>query len=401
VGTDDGLIHLTEDGGKTWHNVTPPELKPWAKVSMMDASHTDPLGAYAAINTFRLDDLRPHIYRTRDGGKTWTHITNGIPDGAIVNTVKEDPKRKGLLFAGTENEVYVSFDDGDHWQSLRVNMPATSIRDLVVKDDDLVVGTHGRGFWILDDITPLRQITPEALNTAAVLFKPETATRFEWNRNTDTPLPPDEPAGENPPDGAILNYYLQHDASGLVTLEIRDAAGQVIRRYASDDKPIELKDEGEVPAYWMRPSRILAATGGLHRFVWDLHYPPPPGVPRTYPIAATPHDTASEPKGPWVVPGTYTARLTVGGKSYTQPLTIRMDPRVKSGTAALQQQFALSKRLYDAVVKVQQTLTSAKDDRRSALSAQLMRIYGLVQDGSGPTPPQTVAAAEAVLNQVQ
>jgi photosystem II stability/assembly factor-like uncharacterized protein len=401
VGTDDGLIHLTEDGGKTWQDVTPPELKPWAKVSMMDASHTDPLGAYAAINTFRLDDLRPHIYRTRDGGKTWTHITNGIPDGAIVNTVKEDPKRKGLLFAGTETEAYVSFDDGDRWQSLRVNMPATSIRDLVVKDDDLVVGTHGRGFWILDDITPLRQITPEALDTAAVLFKPETATRFEWNRNTDTPLPPDEPAGQNPPDGAILNYYLQHDANGVVTLEILDAAGRVIRRYASDDQPIELKDEGEVPAYWMRPSPILAATAGLHRFVWDLHYPPPPGVPRTYPIAATPHDTASEPRGPGVVPGTYTARLTVEGKRYTQPLTVRMDPRVKSGAAALQQQFALSKRLYDAVVKVQQMLTSAKDDRLSALSAQLMRIYGLVQDGSGPTPPQTVAAAEAVLKQVQ
>src|SRR6185436_7440803 len=194
AGTDDGLIHVTTDGGKTWTDVTPADLRdrPWSKVSLMDASHFDAQTAYAAINTFRLDDLRPHIYRTHDGGKSWTHITSGLPDGAIVNTVKEDPQKKGLLFAGTETEVFVSFDDGDHWQSLRGNMPATSIRDLVIKDDDLVVGTHGRGFWILDDITPLRQLEGQTLDTDAVLFTPQTATRFDWNKNTDTPLPPDE-----------------------------------------------------------------------------------------------------------------------------------------------------------------------------------------------------------------
>jgi photosystem II stability/assembly factor-like uncharacterized protein len=440
AGTDDGLIHVTTDGGKSWNNVTPPELKPWAKVSMIDASHTDPLTAYAAINTFRLDDLRPHIYRTRDGGKTWTRVTAGLPDGAIVNTVKEDPKRKGLLFAGSETQVYVSFDDGDHWQSLRNNMPATSIRDLVIKDDDLVVGTHGRGFWILDDITPLREWNNDAAAAGVVLFKPQTATRFEWNRNTDTPLPIDEPAGQNPPDGAILHYYLSEPASGVASLEILNAGGQVIRRYASDEQPIELRDEGEVPAYWMRPSQILSTAAGLHRFVWDLHYPPPPGVPRSYPIAATPHNTASEPKGPWVVPGTYTVRLTVAGKSYTQPLRVRMDPRVKSGTPALQQQFALSKRVYDAVVKVEQTIplaAQAQDRAQSAgnaeqarklaavlgstvgrggfggrgrgsagapptlasIAAQLLQIYSLTQDGSGPPPVQTIKAAEETLAQ--
>ncbi len=442
VGTDDGLIHVTVDGGKTWNDVSPPELKPWAKVSMMDASHTDAGTAYAAINTFRLDDLRPHIYRTRDEGKTWTHITNGIPDGAIVNTVKEDPKRKGLLFAGTETQVYVSFDDGDHWQPLRNNMPATSIRDLVIKDDDLVVGTHGRGFWILDDITPLRQLAPEALDNDVVLLKPQTATRFEWNKNTDTPLPPDEPAGQNPPDGAILHYFLRQPVPGAVTLEVLDPGGKLIRRFTSDDRPLELRDEGEVPAYWMRQSAILATSSGLHRFVWDLHYPPPPGAGRSYPIAATPRDTAPEPKGPWVVPGTYTIRLTAAGQSLTETLTVRMDPRVKSGAPVLQQQFTLSKRLYDAVVKIQETMplvAEARDRAQAAgntdlvqrltalagasaggrggfggpgrgdggspslasLSAQLSFIYALTQDGSGPTPVQTAAAAEDVLKQYQ
>jgi hypothetical protein len=442
VGTDDGLIHVTVDGGKTWKDVTPPELKPWAKVSMMDASHTDPLGAYAAVNTFRLDDLRPHIYRTHDGGKTWTHVTNGIPDGAIVNTVKEDPKQKGLLFAGSETQVYVSFDDGEHWRSLRLNMPATSIRDLVIKDDDLVVGTHGRGFWILDDITPLRQIKPETFEMDAFLFTPQTATRFEWNKNTDTPLPPDEPAGQNPPDGAIINYYLKQAASGVATLEVLDATGKLVRRYASDEQPIEVRDEGEVPAYWMRPSQILSSAAGLHRFVWDLHYPPPPGGQRSYPIAATPHDTAPEPKGPWVVPGTYTVRLTVNGKSSTQQLAVRMDPRVKSGAVALQQQFGLSKRLYDAIVQIQETLPKAAQARDraqaagntdlaqklgalagagtggrgfggrgrggvsgqpslSSVSGQLSGVYAQTQDGSGPVPVQIVTAAEAALQEYQ
>src|SRR5205814_103039 len=243
----------------------------WMKVSIVDAGHFDAQDAYAAINPLRLDDLRPHVFRTHDGGKTWTRITNGLPDGAPVDAVREDPKRKGLLFAGTEHEVHVSFDDGEHWQSLRMNMPATSIRDVIVKGDDLIAGTHGRGIWILDDITPLRQIA-RGSRQSAVLFKPQAAYRVRQNTNTDTPIPPDEAAGVNPPDGAIIDYMLAADAPGRVTLEILDAAGRLVRRYASDD-PIERADPttAPVPVYWYRPPQTLSAAAGLHRFLWDLH----------------------------------------------------------------------------------------------------------------------------------
>ncbi|HVD93179.1 MAG TPA: hypothetical protein VNC21_12875 [Vicinamibacterales bacterium] len=403
AGTDDGLIHVTVDGGKSWKDVTPSDVKPWAKISMIDASHTNPMVAYAAVNTIRLDDLRPHIYRTRDGGRTWSHVTIGLPDGATINTVKEDPKRKGLLFAGSETQVHVSFDDGDHWQSLRVNMPATSIRDLTIKDDDLIAGTHGRGFWILDDIASLRQMQPDAPAAGAVLFKPGLAIRFEWNRNPDTPLPPDEPAGQNPPDGAIIDYYLKQP-SRVVILDVLDRAGHLVRRYTSDETPAEIRDEGNVPAYWIRPSRILRADAGLHRFVWDLRYPPPPGAERGFPIAATPGDTASDPKGPWVVPGVYTLKLTANGTSLTQPLTVKMDPRVKSGPLALQQQFALAKRVYDALVKTLAARAAAEKQgnadlakKLDTLAAQLSAIYPLTQDGSGSPPLQTVAAVRDAL----
>ncbi|MEQ1678340.1 MAG: hypothetical protein ABL876_16700, partial [Chitinophagaceae bacterium] len=218
-GTDDGLIHITKDGGKTWKNVTPPEITAWSKVSLMDASHTDVNTVYAAVNRIRCDDMHPHIYKTNDGGKTWKEIVNGLPNDPI-NVVREDPKQKGLLFAGSERAVYVSFDDGEHWQSLRLNMPATSIRDLVIKDDDIVVGTHGRSFWILDDLTPLRQLSNQLASQPVILYKPQTTYRVKWNMYTDTPLPQEEPAGQNPPDGAIINYYLEN-SSNEVTLEIR------------------------------------------------------------------------------------------------------------------------------------------------------------------------------------
>ncbi|MFI5310347.1 MAG: glycoside hydrolase [Gemmatimonadales bacterium] len=366
AGTDDGLIHVTRDNGKSWKDVTPPEVGPWAKVSIMDASHTDANEAYAAINTFHLDDLRPHIFRTKDGGKTWKEIVSGIADGADINVVREDTKRKGLLFAGSETQVWFSLDDGENWHSLRLNMPATSIRDLIVKDDDIAVGTHGRGFWILDDITALRQWNEKAANDAATLFKPQTATRVRYSMYTDTPVPPDEPYAENPPDGAIIDYYLKGDLSGVVTLEILGEKGRVIRKFSSSDPVRPVVDEGNWPWYWFRPTQVLSAKAGLQRFAWDLHFAPPPGAGCSLPISATPHNTKCEPEGPWVAPGQYTARLTAGGTSYTQTFTVRMDPRVKTPAAAQQQQYTLSLALYDAQVEA-----AAKAAQARAMRAQV------------------------------
>jgi photosystem II stability/assembly factor-like uncharacterized protein len=347
AGTDDGLIHRTSDGGANWTEVTPKQLKPWQKISILDAGHFDKNTAYAAINTLRLDDLRPHIYRTHDAGTNWTEITNGIPENENTDVVREDPERKGLLFAGTERAVYVSFDDGDHWQSLRLNMGASSIRDLIIKGDDLCIATHGRGFWILDNITPLRQLQAAMTKSPATLFRPQTAWRVRWNTNSDTPLPPDVASGENPPDGAMIDYYIGSTTSAPVTLEIKDEAGQTVRRYSSAD-PLPTPDPMlSIPPYWVRPAQQLASAPGMHRFLWDMHYAPVPGVQPNYPIAAVYRNTAPEATSPWAMPGKYTVVLTVGGKSYQQTLTLVMDPRVKTSTADLAQQFRLSKQLYE------------------------------------------------------
>lgn len=353
VGTDDGLVHLTTDGGAHWTDVTPSQVSAWQKISIIDASHFDAGTAYAAVNTIRVDDLRPHIYRTRDGGKSWTEIRNGIPDGETVNVVREDTQRKGLLFAGTGRAVYVSLDDGDHWQSLRINMPATSVRDLIIKNDDVVVATHGRSFWILDDITPLRQFDANLTSSPAFLVKPQIATRVRWNTNTDTPLPPDVPAGENPPDGAVIDYYVGGSSSGPVTLEIRDGAGQVVRRYSSTDTVPPIDPALNIPTYWVRPPQVLSAAPGFHRFLWDMHYAPVPGVRPDYPIAAVYRNTPPAETSPWAMPGNYTVMLTVNGKSYEKPLVVKMDPRVAASTADLARQFELSKQLYDEWLKLQ------------------------------------------------
>ncbi len=378
AGTDDGLIHLTTDGGSHWADVTPPQLSAWEKVSIIDAGHFDRDTAYAAINTFRLDDLRPHILRTHDSGKTWTEVVNGIPDGAAVNVVREDPRRKGLLYAGSEREVYVSFDDGGHWQSLRINMPATSIRDLVVKGNDLIAATHGRGFWILDDVTPLRQLNVAVTDASAYLFRPETALRVRWNTNTDTPIPPDEPAGKNPPDGAIINYYLGPTSSGPVTLEILDSTGKTVRRYASTDTPEPVNPMLAIPTYWVRPPRILSSKPGLHRFLWNMHFAPlPERGRREYPMQAVVHDTAPAPNSPWVMPGAYTVKLIADRKIYTQPLIVEMDPRVKTPVTGLLEQFKVSMQIYQdldtslAAVQQLHALRDELNDRKAHVQGNL------------------------------
>ena len=342
AGTDDGLIHVTTDGGKKWNNVTPPDLTSWSKVSLIDASHFDKSTAYATINRIRCDDMHPYIYKTNDGGKTWIKIINGLPDDPI-NAVREDPKKKGLLFAASETQVYVSFDDGNHWQSLRLNMPATSIRDVMIKDNDLAVATHGRGFWILDDLSPLRQINEEVIKHN-YLFKPATGMRVRWNLNTDTPLPPDEPAGQNPPDGAIIDYYLKGNSNEEVTLNILDAKGNMVRHYSSNDTLYKIP-EVDIPLYWIRPQEILSAKDGPHRFVWDLHYTPL-NIPPSYPIAAIYKNTAPEPTSPWIMPGTYKIVLKVNGQTFSQPLIIKMDPRVKTSSTDLQRQHDFSLMCY-------------------------------------------------------
>ena len=418
VGTDDGLIHTTADGGQHWTDVTPPALGPFMKVSVMDPGHSDALTAYAAINTLRIDDLRPHIFRTHDGGKTWTEIVKGIPNGAPVDAVREDPKRKGLLFAGTETQVYVSFDDGDNWQSLRLNMPASSIRDVIVHDDDLIAATHGRGFWILDDITPLRQLTAQVAASAAHLFKPQTATRVRWNMNTDTPLPPDEPASKNPPDGAILDYYLAAPAAGLVTLEILDTAGTVVRRYSSSDPEPPIDPNLAIPAYWVRPPHSLPATAGMHRYLWDMKWTPLPGGGGRgggYPIAAIAHDTALSTTSIWAKPGVYSVKLTVDGKTYTRPLSLRMDPRVKTAALGLQQQSTLSKTLYDDVLNVAKTLEQLRALRAQARTVpaaaefdkKLAELEGSGggggrggRGGGAPTGPETLSTISGPLTQM-
>jgi hypothetical protein len=273
----------------------------------------------------------------------------GIPDHEPVNTVREDPVRKGLLFAGTERTVYLSLDDGDHWQPLTLNLPPTSMRDLVVHGDDIVVGTHGRSFWILDNITPLRQINDTIAAASAHMFAPQLTWRLRRNNNTDTPLPPEIPAGQNPPEGAMLDYWLRSNTSSAVTLEILDSSGKLVRRFSSTDKPAPLENQLNVPTYWIRPERTFPTTAGMHRFIWDLHYPPPDALERDYPISAIFGDAPLYPLGAAVLPGTYTVKLTAEGQSYTQPLKIKMDPRVKTSSEDLEVQFDMDTRIAEAM----------------------------------------------------
>ena len=355
VGTDDGLIQLTQDEGKTWENVTPPELTPWSKVTHTEASHSDAGTAYAAVDRHRLDDYQPYLYRTRDFGKSWQRVTSGIPDGSFLNCVREDPARKGLLFACTEKGVYVSFNDGDDWQSLQLNLPVTSVRDLVVHENDLVIATFGRSFWILDDVTPLRQIDSHVAAADAWLFRPEAAIRMRPASDQGTPVPMDEALAPNPPEGAMLDYYLRDKPSTAIQLEIFDAEGKMVRRFASDDV-LYKTNPNDVPIQveWIRDPKPLLAEAGMHRFVWDLHYAAPKGMRRSF----------WGPAGPRAVPGNYTVKLTANGKSSTQPLTINLDPRVKTPQDALDRQFGLASKLAARLGEVSTALQQAGDLRK-------------------------------------
>ena len=354
AGTDDGLLWITRDGGANWTKITPPGLSPWSKIAQLDASRFDDDTAYVAVNRMRIDDLRPYAFRTHDAGKTWQSISAGLPDDAPVNAVRADPVQKGLLYAATEHSVFVSFDDGNHWTPLQYNLPHTSIRDLLVHDDDLVVATHGRSFWVLDDVQPLRELAA-GHGEAPVLFKPAAAWRVRRDNYTDTPMPPDEPMGENPPDGAIIDYTLKQAAQGPVKLEILDAKGTVLRTYASTDPVAPTPDQlrtNLIPPYWPKRLGPLPTSAGIHRWVWDLRMSRPTSPHYEYPISAVPGRTPLVPQGPLVLPGTYTVRLTVDGQTASQRLTVKMDPRIHTSAADLETLHAAAVALYDSLNQV-------------------------------------------------
>jgi hypothetical protein len=330
AGTDDGLIHLTTTDGKTWQNVTPPALTPWSRVTCVEASHFDFNTAYASVDRHQLQDFQPYVYRTRDMGKTWQKITNGLPAGVYVHVVKEDPKRQGLLFAGTERGAFMSLNDGDTWEPLQLNLPVTSVRDFEIYENDLIVATHGRGVWVVDDISPLRQVNDAVLKADAYLFKPADTINVLVGGDNGTPLQKDEPQALNPPDGVYIDYYLRQNATGAVTIEILDGAGTVLRTFSSEGTPPAAgggggrggRGGGGIPntsALWRPTPEPFSSSAGMHRVVW-------------LPVAAAAgggrgRGGGGRGGGGLPLSGTFTAKLTVNGRSSTQSFTVKPDPR--------------------------------------------------------------------------
>ena len=345
IGTNNGVVQLTTDGGANWQNVSPPGLQKFAEITMVEASRFDPATAYVSVDNHQDNDFKPHIFRTTDSGKSWQEVVAGIPDFSFAKVVREDPKRRGLLYAGTETGPFISFDNGDHWSSLQQNLPTVSVRDMVVHDNDLIAATYGRAFWILDDLSPLRQLNPQIAAANVHLFKPATAVRVRNDMNQDTPLPPEMPAGDNPPTGAVIDYNLKTVPSGDISIAIYDAKGRLVRELSSKPQPVRSEEPPPVPSYWLYHSTPLPTNAGLNRYVWDLRYAAPDAIQHTYPISALYERTHAEPQGPFVVPGQYEVRLTVAGQTYKQPLTVTMDPRVKVTTASLDQQLAFDQQV--------------------------------------------------------
>lgn len=372
VGTDDGLVQVTRDGGKQWQQANLPALGPLDTVSQIEPSPLDPAAAYVAMDRHEWGDFQPYIYRTDDYGRTWTVITGGIPNGSFVRVVRADPKRQGLLYAGTEDGVYISFDDGDHWQSLQLNLPTVAVRDLAVKDGDLVAATFGRAFWILDDLSPLRQLDEKIANAPVHLFRPAEATRLRRDTNTDTALQPDIPAGTNPPAGAVLDYTLRAVPSGLVQLAIYGPEGNLVRQFTSVAPSENVKSQlkwPEIAAFWMASPQQLTTHVGLNRFAWDLRYSPPPSLSPSYPMSAVVDETPVDPRGPLVVPGQYVVKLTVDGKTYSQPLTIRLDPRERVPATDLSAQLDLEQKIM-AGMRTSYEASQAAKRRGDTSSAQ-------------------------------
>ncbi|HUO29074.1 MAG TPA: hypothetical protein VMU80_07655, partial [Bryobacteraceae bacterium] len=384
VGSDSGLIHLTRDGGKTWSNVTPPGVSEWSKITRIEASRFNPAIAYAAVDRHRLEDYRPHLYRTRDYGKTWTEIVDGISEPNFLNAVREDPVRLGLLYAATELGVYVSFDDGAHWQPLQLNLPACSVRDIDIHGDDLIIATHGRSFWIMDDIAPLRQANAQVAAATAFLYNPAPAVRISTEGFKGTPLPPEIPQAANPPDGAIIDYYLAR-ASDPVTLEILDSHNELVRRYSSSDPLPAQQHAGAVADIWREAPRRLTGRAGMNRFVWDLRY------------------AAPDVEGPQVLPGTYHVRLSVAGQTYSQRLQVTLDPRSPATAEDLSAQLDLARKVVHAFEQAGEAQKNLPGGEPSVQIGMVLRkVIGdlrSVLEVTGSADRRPPAQAEALFNE--
>jgi len=386
AGTNNGVVQITTDGGLKWFNVTPPGVQKFSEITTIEACRYNPGVAYVSVDSHLGNDFRPHIFYTNSYGQRWKEIVSGIPDFSFVKVVREDPKRMGLLYAGTETGAFVSFDNGEHWSSLQLNMPTVSVRDMVVHDDDLVAATYGRAFWILDDLSPLRQINEKVASSDVHLFRPANAIRVRNDMNQDTPLPPEMPAGQNPPTGAVIDYYFKTAPSDDVTVAIYDQKGQLVRQLSSKPEQVRPEEPPPVPNYWLYHATPLPKNAGMNRYVWDLRYTPPDAIHHTYPISALYENTHAEPRGLFVVPGQYEVRLTVHDVTYTQPLTVVMDPRVHIAPEALEQQLAFGEQI-DKLI----TLSYGYHEQAQKLLDEIAARQAALQKN-----PQAAAALKAV-----
>jgi photosystem II stability/assembly factor-like uncharacterized protein len=382
IGTDDGLIQLTTDGGKTWHNVTPPSIPAWGRIDAISPSHFDTKTAYVAVDLHRIGKFKPMILKTTDSGKHWLSIDNGLPMNQYSTVVRADPIQKGLLFSGTDRSVYVSFNDGANWEPLTMNFPTTWVRDLKIHDGDLVAGTQGRGFWVMDDLEPLRELAANSRVNSNYLFKPAVAVRLRGDENKDTPPPPSTPLGQNPPAGAVIDYYLNGSAQGPVTITIKDTEGNLVRKYSSANQNENLPAFRYFQKGWLGSPEHISAKPGMHRFVWDLRYTRPQALHYDYSIAGVWEDhTPVNPEGALVLPGTYKVTLTVAGKSYTEPVMVKLDPRVQVSNNALKSQLAfaqlINERLNTAVEtykEIEEILSEKQSNLPSSTVSQLKDI---------------------------